>query len=54
LLADIPRTATVTARTDVRVQALEREQFLRAVTGNDRSAAVASQLLEERGVLSPS
>lgn len=48
LLADVPRTATVTARTDVRAQALDREPFLRAVTGNDRSAAEAARLVNER------
>lgn len=51
LLADVPRTATVTARTATRTLALERDSFLRAVTANDRSSAVGAQLLADRGVV---
>jgi MFS family permease len=43
LLADIPRTATVAATTDVELLAFEREPFLQAVTGHHRSEAVASE-----------
>jgi hypothetical protein len=48
LLVDVPRTATVAARTPVLAYALEREPFLRAVTENDRSAAAAERLVRER------
>jgi hypothetical protein len=48
LLVDVPRTATVTARTAVRVEALARESFLRTVTENSHSAAVAERLVHER------
>jgi hypothetical protein len=48
LLVDVPRTATVTARTPAHVHALAREAFLRTVTDNPRSAAVAEQLVHER------
>jgi hypothetical protein len=48
LLRDVPRTASVAARTAVRLQALEREPFLRAVTGNDRSCAAAHELVALR------
>jgi MFS family permease len=54
LLRGIPRTATVTARSDVEVLALAAEPFLRAVTGNPRArraaeTVVASRLPEESG-----
>lgn len=52
LLRDVPRTATVTARSDVMLQALEREEFVAAVTSNeqtfDAADAVVSRWLGER------
>lgn len=51
LLRDMPRTATVTALTDVVLYALEREHFLAAVTGHAESGAAAETLVTRR--LSP-
>jgi MFS family permease len=48
LLRDVPRTATVTARTDVELFALEREDFLAAVTGHSASAAAAEAVVGTR------
>ena len=51
LLRDVPRTATVTAVTDVTLYALEREHFLAAVSGHPHSRAAAETLVTNR--LSP-
>jgi len=48
LLRDVPRTATVTARTEVEVFALEREDFLAAVTGHSASAEAAEAVVGAR------
>jgi hypothetical protein len=48
LLRDVPRTATVTARTAVRLDALEQSAFLAAVTGHGPSAGAAEALVQAR------
>jgi len=48
LLRDVPRTATVTARTPVRLYALERDDFLAAVTGHSAVHAAGEAVIEER------
>jgi MFS family permease len=48
LLRDVPRTATVTAVVPSRVYALQREDFLAAVTGHDVAHAAGEAVVEER------
>ena len=48
LLRDVPRTATVTARTPMTVLSLEREPFLEAVTGHPQSHARVEAIVDER------
>lgn len=48
LLRDTTRTATVTARTDVVLYALDREDFLAAVTGHPQSAEAAESVMTAR------
>ena len=48
LLRDVPRTATVTAHTDVTLHALERDEFLAAVTGHEPSSAAAEAIIANR------
>jgi hypothetical protein len=54
LLRDVPRTATVEAVTDTRLQALGREAFLDAVTGHAPSARAADVVVGARlGLATP-
>jgi hypothetical protein len=48
LLRNIPRTATVTATTDVLLDALDKSSFVAAVTGHDPSARAADELVRAR------
>lgn len=48
LLRDVPRTATVTAKTPMTFQTLDRVSFLEAVTGYPQSHARAEAIVEER------
>ena len=48
LLEDVPRTATVTARTDLLLYALEKDPFVTAVTGHASAAQAASALVTTR------
>jgi MFS family permease len=48
LVRDVPRTATVTARGPVVLYALEREDFLSAVTGHAPSAKAAESVISSR------
>ncbi len=48
LLRDVPRTATITALTPLRLIAIERDRFLEAVTGHSRSREHAEAVAAER------
>jgi MFS family permease len=48
LLRDVPRTATVRAKTDVELSALERDDFIAAVTGHAASADAADSVVAAR------
>jgi MFS family permease len=53
LLRNVPRTATVRARTDVELFALERDDFVSAVTGHAASAEAAEAVVGARLGMSP-
>jgi MFS family permease len=48
LLENVPRTATVTARTDARLYALDKPTFLASVTSHPRALSEADRLVHER------
>jgi MFS family permease len=48
LVRDVPRTATVRARTDLELYALERDDFIAAVTGHAPSAEAADAVVATR------
>jgi CRP-like cAMP-binding protein len=48
LLRDLPRTATVTAHTDLELYALGREEFVAAVAGHPPSAEAADTVIATR------
>jgi MFS family permease len=48
LLRDVPRTATVTARTDARLYALDKARFLASVASHPSTAVEAERLVHER------
>jgi CRP-like cAMP-binding protein len=48
LLRDVPRTATVTAETDTTLAALERDEFIAAVTGHATSVELADAVIASR------
>ena len=48
LLRDVPRTATVTARTDGQLYALDRNAFLTAVSGHRFTTRQAASIADER------
>ena len=54
LLRDVPRTATVRTTRPTTLLALERDQFITAVTGHQRSHQVAHTVVDDRWAPEPS
>ncbi|MEI4920488.1 cyclic nucleotide-binding domain-containing protein, partial [Klebsiella pneumoniae] len=48
LVRDVPRTASVKAKSDVELYSLERDDFIAAVTGHAPSAAAADAVIAAR------
>jgi MFS family permease len=48
LLRNVPRTATITAREDTELRAVERADFIAAVTGHSVSRSQAERIVDER------
>ena len=48
LLRDTPRTATVTAETEMELLSLDRDQFLAVVTGHTQSVEEADLVVSQR------
>jgi CRP-like cAMP-binding protein len=48
LLREVPRTATVTARTDARLYSLDKARFLANVAAHPSTAVQAERLVHER------
>jgi MFS family permease len=48
LVRDVPRTASVKAKSDVELYSLERDEFIAAVTGHTQSAAAADAVIATR------
>jgi MFS family permease len=48
LVRDVPRTATITAISDVVLQALPREEFLNAVTGQSEARSATDDIITRR------
>jgi CRP-like cAMP-binding protein len=48
LIRDVPRTATVTAKTPTVLYALDREEFLAAVTSHEPSAEAVEEVVSAR------
>jgi Cyclic nucleotide-binding domain/Major Facilitator Superfamily len=48
LLRDVPRTATVTAATDMQLYTLEKDPFLAAVTGHAPTHSIAVRIVSDR------
>jgi CRP-like cAMP-binding protein len=53
LLRDVPRTATVTPRTDGRLYALDRDAFPTAGSGHRFTTRTAASIVDERSARAP-